>query len=58
MLSCSQDSSLDWGASGSLPLLRRESARFFGELKEYRATSACGTEPISDVPGRKDPSLR
>lgn len=55
MLSCSQASSLDWGASGSLPLLRRETARFFGELKSVPGHQCLRDRTHFRCPWKKGP---
>lgn len=55
MLSCSPASSLDWGASGSLPLLRRETARFFGELRSLPAHQCLRDRTDFRCPWKKGP---
>lgn len=55
MLSCSPASSLDWGASGSLPLLRRETARFLGELKSLPGHQCLRDRADFRCPWKKGP---
>lgn len=55
MLSCSQASSLDWGASGSLPQLRRQTARSFGELKSVPGHQCLRDRTHFRCPWKKGP---
>lgn len=55
MLSCSTTSSLDWGASWSLPSQRCETARFLAELKSVPAYQCLRDRTDFRCPWKKGP---